>query len=710
MTSKENENKAPENAPEQSSDKAPEPSQERTRRIVRSASTRSRPSFTEAGAEGAEKGAESGAVAPGGAADAGAAGGAEGNAPAAPRVTRDGRPVLDMRAPRTQPAGGASRSGPPGHGHGPRGGGPRPGMRRPRPGGPPDAEGRPGGRPGGEARGPRPERGEWNPDQRRSRGPHGPGAPLRRGDRPEGAGAGRSRAEVRPRAGEPSRPNSDTPVSSEPVQWTTVATGGRPLTPRRPVAPPPAPGRPGVSAKPRAEGDRAAAAKPAPKAAPEAKPQTAAAQAAKPAAPADKPKSKPTIVPVYVPLVKTAEAKKPAPTAKEVLSAKAAKAAGGKPKQAEGAPKQAAAEAEPFSPEALNAGWENAKDALVQAGDRAAALIDAWVASSNAAAIAAAAESNETHANTRKAAKRALNVLKSRGVAIPAKPEESSAVADISAEACQATMLPPDGAGTSSISITSREPSGRYHIAEVILREPQGILNAGSAWLSGWQLKENRNRAVESMGVAPVSVPLEWARFRIAQAKKMNAVSKQVLPLGLDRCKELIEPAPEAEPKHPVADLEEMITSEIAWARSPDSASLHAEPEFRYWFPERRALEDVLSSVGKRLSQDEMRDSARVSSVLKEEIDAATDRFFSPEARNALADRMRDSAISVRARRGDTRAMDVLATARALREAGLITSPPREIPFLIVLMEKGMSALAQQAGGSLRIPVAQGGA
>lgn len=493
-------------------------------------------------------------------------------------------------------------------------------------------------------------------------------------------------------------------MSSEPVQWTTVATGGKPLSPRReaPAEKAFAPAAGTAQARPRPAGDRGAAAQAKPAAAQE-KPAAAA--------PVEKPKAKPAIVPVYVPLVTTAEAKKPAPTAKEVLSAKAAKAAGPKPKAAKGAPKEKEAEAppaaEPFSPDALSAGWENAASVLAQAGDRASALIDAWAAAGNGAAVAAVAEADEASAQARKTAKRVLNVLKSRGVSIPAKPHVAR-VAEIRTEAFEATMLPPDSSGTSSISITSRDSSGRYRIAEVILREPQGILNAGSAWLSGSQVKENKNRAMEAMGVSPVPVPLEWARYRIAEARKMNAVSKQVLPLGLERCRDLIEPSPEQAPVHPVADLEEMVTSEIAWARSPDSASLHGEPEFRYWFPDRRALEEVLAGLGKRLSPDEMRDSSRVTTALKEEIDAVTDRFFTAEVRNAMSDRMRDSAISVRARKGDTRAMDVLAAARALREAGLITSPPREITFLTALMEKGIGMLAQQAGGSLRIPVAQG--
>jgi hypothetical protein len=69
---------------------------------------------------------------------------------------------------------------------------------------------------------------------------------------------------------------------------------------------------------------------------------------------------------------------------------------------------------------------------------------------------------------------------------------------------------------------------------------------------------------------------------------------------------------------------------------------------------------------------------------------------------------MRDAAVSVRVRKGDARATDVLAVARAVREAGLITSPPREIPFLVGFLQKGIGALAQQGGGSLRIPVSGG--
>ncbi|MDI1443011.1 hypothetical protein QHF85_03170, partial [Polyangium sp. 6x1] len=464
------------------------------------------------------------------------------------------------------------------------------------------------------------------------------------------------------------------------------------------------------AAAPAAAGE--AQAKPAaPAAKPAPKPVAPPAPAAKPAAP------KPNIVTIIAPPPKAsggpkASAPKPALTAKEALAAKAkaAQQAKGKapaqPAKAEGAAEAPAAAAAPtFEAADLSAGWDTAVEAARKAGDRSAALVDAWIAASNAEAIAAVADADDAPGVARKAARRAINILKSRGTAIPTR--QRVARVDTRAEATlEATFLPPDGSGTSAISITSRDASGRYHLAEVIVREPIGILNAGSAWMSGSQLKEGRNRALEGLGVSPAPVPLEWARHRIATARKQNATSGQIVPLGFEGCRELVEPCPEAEPAHPVADLEADITSELAWARAPGSATLHEEPEFRSWMPDRGSLEELLQRLGQRLGPEGVRDPQAVNEALREEIMAATDRFFSPEARAIVATRMRDAAISVRARKGNDRAADVLAIARAVKEAGLITSPPNEIPFLVGFFQKGISVLAHQGGGSLRIPVA----
>jgi hypothetical protein len=623
------------------------------RKIVRrSASTRDNPAFTDAPASA--EGAPDAAAAPSGDAPAAAA------PAAAPAPTEGGAAPahrrFDARAPRPRPAAGEAR--PPRPARPPREGGDyrpppaRPVGARPIPGGPRAPSSSAGG--------------DYRPPAARPVGarpvPGGPRAPA-----PEGAR--RFEGERRER-----RPEGD-------------RRERRPEGERRE--------RPAQAAAP------AAAAKPAPKPAAPPPPPPSQAKAAAPPQKAAAPKP----MPVFVPLARAGQVQKsdkPALTAKEALQQKTKAHA----PQAKQAPKAAPKAEATFDAALVNATADEAVAAIGKAGDAAAALVDAWAAAGNAAAVVEVAESDAVPGAARKQARRAINVLRSRGVAIPTRSRVVK-IDDRAEVSLEATLIPPDSSGTMAISVTSKDASGRYHIAEVLIREPIGILQAGSGWLSGSQLKEGRNRALEGLGVAPVVVPVEWARHRIAEAKKMNATSGQVLPLGFEGCKELVEPAPESA-AHPLADLEGDITSDRATAAAPGSQSLHNEPEFRSWLPDRGALDELLQKVGERLGPQGVSDPEAVNKALSEEMEAATDRFFSPEVRAVVTARMRDAAISIRARKGDRRAEEVLLIARAIKDAGLITSPPREIPFLVAFFQKALGILAQQGGGQLRVPVAAG--
>ena len=70
-----------------------------------------------------------------------------------------------------------------------------------------------------------------------------------------------------------------------------------------------------------------------------------------------------------------------------------------------------------FDSTLIGASPDDALNALTKAGESATQLIEAWVAQSNAGAVAAAAE--HATGTVRKAARRGLNILKSRGVTIP---------------------------------------------------------------------------------------------------------------------------------------------------------------------------------------------------------------------------------------------------------------------------------------------------
>lgn len=385
-------------------------------------------------------------------------------------------------------------------------------------------------------------------------------------------------------------------------------------------------------------------------------------------------------------------------TAREALAAKTAHAP----------PKAKQDEAEKgdeivLDPAWLSASADGAVEALKSAGAAVDALVDAWLVAKNIDAIGAAAASSDLSGPARRAAKRAASVLKSRGVAVPDKPVAAAvATRPSEEEVVEATFNPPDSRGSSSVTIAKRRGGERAHIVEIVMREGVGVVNAVSGWMSRSQIKEAHQRIAESTGIAPAHVPADWVRFRVQRALEDNAKSGQLVPLGLERCKELLEPAVVEAPPHPSADLEAGLEAEGATA----PASLHNEPEFRGWFPDLREVEDVVRRLGEKLNAEDAKDQAKVDEILKEEMKLATDRYFTPEQRANLARRMRDSVLTIRARSGEERAKDVLRAVKAIENAGLITSPPSDIEFLRTFFQKGIAMLAQRTGGQLRVPVA----
>ena len=66
---------------------------------------------------------------------------------------------------------------------------------------------------------------------------------------------------------------------------------------------------------------------------------------------------------------------------------------------------------------------------------------------------------------------------------------------------------------------------------------------------------------------------------------------------------------------------------------------------------------------------------------------------------------MKDAALSALPREGEEIGLQLSALAKVSAEAGLITNPPHEIPFLRGDLEKAVSLLAMQNQGRIRIPV-----
>ena len=356
-----------------------------------------------------------------------------------------------------------------------------------------------------------------------------------------------------------------------------------------------------------------------------------------------------------------------------------------------------------FDARLLNATADSALDALREAGARAEALVDAWRDAPNAEAVVTASERGD--GAVRKSARRALNVLRARGVAIPEQKRVAALTQKGVPEIVEGWMMAPDSSGMQLFAVTSHAPSGRYRGAFVFLHRAQGIARVENASMSHSGLKEYFAKLLPGAGYGATLVPADWVRHAIAGARRVHRERGLPEPLGFTTAQSLLEPVPEAEPEHPF-DAEGLeLADEDALEMSKTSAALHNIPEFRSWLPTNSAMEEVLAKVGEKLTVGETPEPSVVTEHLRTEGDAATDRFFSPDVREELIRRMRDSAMSILAREGEQRALEVVAAMKAIAKCGLVTDPPRDVPFLKAFFDKAIAMLIAQNGGRIRIPV-----
>ncbi len=365
--------------------------------------------------------------------------------------------------------------------------------------------------------------------------------------------------------------------------------------------------------------------------------------------------------------------------------------------------KQPSKSSEQLAATELSVSADQAVSALEHAGGQAVQLVEAWVKAGNAAAVAASAEKAQGAA--RKAARRGLNVLKARGIAVPTERRIASVVGEKSPEVEEALLLAPDSGGSVCLAITSRSSTSRAHSVFVFLHDDFGIHRVNVGELSQSQLKDALSRALPGADYRPVKVPVSWARSRIAAARKAHLARGVPEPLGFSSAASLLEPVPSVAEEHPFDGEGLELGEEDAQDLAKNSHTLHFLPEFRGWFPPKPAMDEMLLKVGENLTRGVEPAPEELQQKLEAEVVAATDRYFTPDRREALARMMKDSALSILAREGEVRTLEVVATMKNIRAAGLITNPPHEIGFLRAFFDKAISALAYQDGGRLRIPM-----
>ncbi len=359
---------------------------------------------------------------------------------------------------------------------------------------------------------------------------------------------------------------------------------------------------------------------------------------------------------------------------------------------------------------ALDVSYEGAFDVVADTpADTLEGLIQAWVAHRNAAAISAIASRDDAPAVARKAARRAINVLKSRGVAIP---ERASVVTAFTKPSftIEARALFPDGRGAQIWWIAKIANTGGTDVIEITTVDRQGIVQVNRGNPSAGNLRQLWQGWVARAGRAPSTFPLDYARKRIAEARAMTIARKAVLPMGLDAARELLVDGRPGLVAHPLdgeglaLPTEEAITK----ARLEGSMHLHEEPEFSSWMPDDAAGVALLQSINDRVQglgilpgvvPDEAQ-QAQVDATVNEAIDEAANAYFDDDRKKLYDARLRDAAWSLYQAGLIDRATDARLVADAIQKAGVISDRPSEIPFVRGMFVK-LIAVAQQRAAAM---------
>lgn len=356
-----------------------------------------------------------------------------------------------------------------------------------------------------------------------------------------------------------------------------------------------------------------------------------------------------------------------------------------------------------FAPDQIQASADQALRTLEQAGANATRLVEEWVKAGNAAAVQVTAEHGTGAA--RKSARRGLNVLKSRGVALPPPAPRVGRIGSDVVGPRQAWLLPPDPNGVVGIVLADPLPSGSYQACSVFFRENREILRVQSGQLSLSRLDKNMRESLGGSGYGPVPVPWAWAQWRLVERRAWHAERKVAEPLGWMGAEKLLEGHPTEAPPHPFEDERLKPPPEAVEELARNSASLHQWPEFRSWLPGERSLQEMLLHIGRKFGPTPPTAKEEIDPIVREQVIAATDRYFTPERRAVLANRMLDSGLSVLHRLGEDAARHLQAVIQTIRGAGLITNPPSGVGFLCAFFDKAMAVLAAQQGGRLRVPI-----
>ena len=311
----------------------------------------------------------------------------------------------------------------------------------------------------------------------------------------------------------------------------------------------------------------------------------------------------------------------------------------------------------------------------------AAALLKAAVTGERLDVLATLAASSDKVLS--KEAKRALHLLRTRGVSVPeapraAPPPPTAVVEEVFA--CFASSV--DGQGERAIWIARNVPGRGVEVGQAVVSDVLGLLELQVGVLGRKEYRtfgKDIGERGQAMGVGELDPG--HARALVAAARQLNAAAGKPVPEGADAWLARIGPGtPAPDP----ATLLPPLPEEEERRALAASAELHTLPMLRGWLADEVALRALATRLDDLAAAPGDADPAERTRRSEEAIANAIEAWLDPACRARLAARLLTAAVHLGGMGLPDRAAQAAAASRALA-AG---TPGRDVPFARTMVEK----------------------
>src|SRR5512137_2883649 len=314
-------------------------------------------------------------------------------------------------------------------------------------------------------------------------------------------------------------------------------------------------------------------------------------------------------------------------------------------------------------------------------GPFSAALLRAAVAGEQLELLSGLASSPEK--GVAKEAKRALHVLRTRGVSVPEPQRAPAPLPSLAAEEVFPSYASTvDGQGERAIWIARNVPGRGVEVGQAVVSDVLGLLELQVGVLGRKEYrtfgKEIGERG-QAMGVAELDPG--HARAIVTEARRRNDGSGRPVPEGADAWLSRVGPGTPV--PDPAATLPPLPGEEEGLALAA-SGGLHALPMLRGWLADEGALRALAARLDELAAAAGSAGDAERASRVEGAIAEAVEAWLDAPCRQRLAARLFTVGVHMKSMGLEDRAAAAAAAARAL-SAGV---PGRDVPFAREMVEK----------------------